>query len=50
MKMVIRRAVRSKGEVLVDAHFIQITVEDINTLKDLEWLNDKVIDFYMQFC
>ena len=50
MKMVIRRAVRSKGEVLVDAHIIQITVEDINTLKDLEWLNDKVIDFYMQVC
>jgi len=48
MKEVIRRAERSRGEVLVDAHKIQITVKDINTLKGLQWLNDEVINFYMQ--
>jgi len=48
MKEVIRRAERSRGEVLVDAHKIQITVKDINTLKGLNWLNDEVINFYMQ--
>ena len=50
MKEVIRRAERSRGEVLVDAHKIQITVKDINTLKGLQWLNDEVINFYMQVC
>jgi len=48
MREVIQRAERSRGEVLVDAHKIQITVRDINTLKGLQWLNDEVINFYMQ--
>jgi len=48
MKEVIRRAERSRGDVLVDAHKIQITVKDINTLKGLSWLNDEVINFYLQ--
>jgi len=48
MQSVIRRAQRSGGEVLVDAHKIQITSKDIDTLSGLNWLNDEVINFYMQ--
>ena len=35
-------------QVLIDAHKIQITVKDILTLAGLEWLNDEVINFYME--
>ena len=38
---------KSCGEVLIDAHKIQITVKDILTLAGLNHLNDKVINFYM---
>jgi len=48
MLAVIRRAERSRGEVLVDAHKIQITVKDIGTLRGLNWLNDEIINFYLQ--
>ena len=48
MQQVIRRAVRSRGEVLVDAHKIQITVKDVKKLIGLNWLNDEIINFYMQ--
>jgi len=48
MKSVIRKAERSGGQVLVDAHKIQITGRDIGTLQGLNWLNDEVINFYMQ--
>eukprot|EP00092_Neocalanus_flemingeri_P025291 GFUD01027423.1.p1 GENE.GFUD01027423.1~~GFUD01027423.1.p1 ORF type:complete len:678 (+),score=252.81 GFUD01027423.1:55-2088(+) len=48
MVAVIRRAERSRGEVLVNAHKIQITVNDIGTLRGLNWLNDEIINFYMQ--
>ena len=48
MKIVIRKAERSGGEVLVDAHKIQITGRDIGTLQGLNWLNDEIINFYMQ--
>ena len=48
MNEVIRRASNSQGEVLVDSHKIQITRKDIDTLKGLNWLNDEVINFYMQ--
>ena len=48
MKEVIRNAVMSRGETLVDAHRIQITVKDIETLGGLDWLNDEIINFYMQ--
>eukprot|EP00092_Neocalanus_flemingeri_P032787 GFUD01035660.1.p1 GENE.GFUD01035660.1~~GFUD01035660.1.p1 ORF type:complete len:633 (-),score=244.13 GFUD01035660.1:234-2132(-) len=48
MMAVIRRAERSRGEVLVNAHKIQITVKDIGTLRGLNWLNDEIINFYMQ--
>ena len=34
--------------MLVDAHKIQITSKDIDTLSGLNWLNDEVINFYMQ--
>jgi len=48
MLAVIGRAERSRGEVLVDAHKIQITVKDIGTLRGLNWLNDEIINFYLQ--
>ena len=51
--MVIRAALGSKeGEVLMYAHKIQITVKDINTLtfREIGWVNDEVINFYMQVC
>ena len=44
----IRRAEQCQGEVLINAHKIPITVEDISTLSGLEWLNDKILDFYLQ--
>ena len=48
MTAVIRRSQASRGEVLVDAHKIQITVKDLDTLSGLNWLNDEIINFYMQ--
>jgi len=48
MEEVIQRARRSKGEVLVDSHKIQITRKDIDTLNGLNWLNDEIINFYLQ--
>ena len=48
MATVVRRALKSGGEVLIDAHKIQITVKDIDTLSGLNWLNDEIINFYMQ--
>ena len=44
----IRNAERSRSMVLVDAFKIQITCKDIETLQGLNWLNDEVINFYMQ--
>ncbi|XP_014609451.1 PREDICTED: sentrin-specific protease 1-like [Polistes canadensis] len=34
-------------EILIEAHGLRITRKDINTLADLNWLNDEVINFYM---
>ena len=34
--------------VLIDNYNIQIFRKDIDTLKGLNWLNDSIIDFYMQ--
>ncbi|XP_047349656.1 sentrin-specific protease 1-like [Vespa velutina] len=34
-------------EVLVESYGLRITRKDINTLADLNWLNDEVINFYM---
>ena len=48
MTAVIKRSQASRGEVLVDAHKIQITVKDLDTLSGLNWLNDEIINFYMQ--
>merc|ERR1719239_163603 len=48
MTAVIKRSQASRGEVLVDAHKIQITVKDLDTLSSLNWLNDEIINFYMQ--
>lgn len=38
---------RPPNEVLVEAFGLRITRKDINTLADLNWLNDEVINFYM---
>ena len=33
---------------MIDAHKIQITVKDIDTPSGLNWLSDKIINFYMK--
>ena len=48
MNFKIERAQNSHGEILVDAHRIKITANDIKTLSGLNWLNDEIINFYMQ--
>jgi len=47
MKSVVR-SIRSRRGVIIDAHKIQITAKDLETLQGLNWLNDEVINFYMQ--
>merc|ERR1712130_364877 len=37
----------SSNEVLVTAHRISITGEDLQTLEGLNWLNDNIVNFYM---
>ena len=36
------------GQTLVDAHNIAITRKDLDTLRGLNWLNDEIINFYLQ--
>merc|ERR1712012_96922 len=36
----------SRNEVLVTAHRISITGEDLETLEGLNWLNDNIVNFY----
>ena len=49
MQVAIRRKAKcSHRETLIDAHKIQIIVKDIRTTLGLNWLNDKIINFYMQ--
>ena len=36
------------GKTLVDAHNISITRKDLDTLRGLNWLNDEIINFYLQ--
>lgn len=38
---------RPPDEVLVEGYGLRITRKDIHTLADLNWLNDEVINFYM---
>ena len=47
MKATIRRAQASGDEVLVEDFNIKITEKDLNTLSGLNWLNDKIINFYL---
>ena len=44
---VIQMACNSRGETLIKAYQIDISRKDIDTLKGLNWLNDEVINFYM---
>jgi sentrin-specific protease 1 len=49
MEEVIRRAYRARdSEKLVQAYKIDICGKDVDTLKGLNWLNDEVINFYLQ--
>ena len=47
MESVIKRAQGSRGETLIDKFQIAITRKDIETLRGLNWLNDEIINFYM---
>ena len=38
----------SPSQTLVDAHNIPITRKDLDTLRGLNWLNDEIINFYLQ--
>ncbi|CAB4067467.1 SENP1 [Lepeophtheirus salmonis] len=38
----------SSNKMLIDEYKITITRKDIETLKGLNWLNDEIINFYMQ--
>lgn len=44
----IQWAMTSRGEELINAYNIPITIKDLNTFRGLNWLNDEVINFYMQ--
>ena len=49
MKRVVEEAKRaSEGEILVSEFKINITRDDVKTLEDSNWLNDDIIDFYME--
>ena len=48
MKSVIGRALATEEEVLVSANKIDIRKADIATLCEPNWLNDSIIDFYME--
>lgn len=48
MKAKIAHAINSNGETLIDAFNIPIAKRDIDTLRGLNWLNDEIINFYMQ--
>ena len=48
MENVVESALKSGGVTLIDAYKIPITGKDVNTLRGLNWLNDEVINFYMQ--
>jgi len=47
MHFEIDSALRSR-ETIIDAYSIQIKSNDIDTLNGLNWLNDEVINFYLQ--
>lgn len=48
MEKTVDSALQSGGVTLIDAFKIPITGKDVNTLRGLNWLNDEVINFYMQ--
>lgn len=48
MEKIVDSALQSGGVTLIDAFKIPITGKDVNTLRGLNWLNDEVINFYMQ--
>ena len=48
MENIVESALQSGGVTLIDAFKIPITGKDVNTLRGLNWLNDEVINFYMQ--
>lgn len=48
MEEVVASALQSGSVTLIDAYKIPITGKDVNTLRGLNWLNDEVINFYLQ--
>ena len=48
MEEVVASALQSGGATLIDAYKIPITGKDVNTLRGLNWLNDEIINFYLQ--
>ena len=48
MDEVVASALQSGGATLIDAYKIPITGKDVNTLRGLNWLNDEIINFYLQ--
>ena len=48
MEAIIDSALGSPGGTLIDAYKIPITGKDVSTLRGLNWLNDEIINFYMQ--
>ena len=48
MESVVDSALQSGGTTLIDANQIPITGKDVNTLRGLNWLNDEIINFYLQ--
>ena len=47
MEAEIQRAISSRGETLIDKFSIPITKHDVATLLNLNWLNDEIVNFYM---
>jgi len=48
MDQIIRKALSLPGRELINAYSIPITSKDVVTFTGLRWLNDEVINFYMQ--
>jgi len=48
IETLVESALKSGAVTLIDAYKIPITGKDVNTLRGLNWLNDEVINFYMQ--
>ena len=48
MNTEITRIMSASSETLVEAHNISITLHDLDTLHGINWLNDEIINFYLE--